>query len=85
MAGMPLITPELHRSRLHLRPFTNADAEALFALHSNAHVLRYWDAPQWTERDDHAARFLAVCEQMAKADQASVAVAELDVRPEGER
>jgi RimJ/RimL family protein N-acetyltransferase len=42
---MPLPTPTLHTARLRLRPFTRADADALFALHSSAHVLRYWDAP----------------------------------------
>jgi RimJ/RimL family protein N-acetyltransferase len=64
MAGMSLYTPELHTSRLRLRPFTDADAEALFALHSSAQVLRYWDAPPWTERDQ-ATRFIAACVQMA--------------------
>ncbi|MEX0429068.1 GNAT family N-acetyltransferase [Nocardioides sp. DS6] len=40
---MPLSTPTLSTARLRLRPFTEADADALFALHSNAEVLRYWD------------------------------------------
>ena len=39
---MPLPTPALHTARLRLRTFTDADEDALFALHSNAHVLRYW-------------------------------------------
>ncbi len=47
---MPLPTPTLLTARLRLRPCTSADSGALFALHSNAHVLRYWDAPPWTER-----------------------------------
>ena len=47
---MPLPTPTLHTARLRLRPFTGADADPLFALHSNAHVLRYWDSPPWTDR-----------------------------------
>ena len=46
---MSLPTPTLHAARLRLRPFNEADADALFALHSNAHVLRYWDAPPWSE------------------------------------
>jgi [ribosomal protein S5]-alanine N-acetyltransferase len=41
MTRMRLPTPTLHTARLGLRPFTDADADALFALHSNAHVLRY--------------------------------------------
>jgi RimJ/RimL family protein N-acetyltransferase len=62
---MHLPTPTLHTARLCLRPFTNADAEALFALHSNAYVLRYWDAPPWTERE-RAERFIAASRRMAE-------------------
>lgn len=42
---MPLPTPTLYTARLRLPPFADADADALFALHSSPHVLRYWDAP----------------------------------------
>jgi RimJ/RimL family protein N-acetyltransferase len=63
MARMPLPTPTLRTARLRLRPFTSADADALFALQSNASVLRYWDAPPWTDRS-RADRFIAACEQM---------------------
>ena len=65
MAHMSLPTPTLHAARLRLRPFTSADAGALYALHSNAHVLRYWDAPPWSERE-RAERFLSACRQMAE-------------------
>jgi RimJ/RimL family protein N-acetyltransferase len=61
---MSLPAPTLHTAQLRLRPFTDADAEPLFALHSNAHVLRYWDSPPWDE-PERAERFLAVCRQMA--------------------
>ena len=61
---MSLPTPTLHTARLHLRPFVSADADDLFALHSNARVLRYWDSPPWTE-PARAERFLATCEQIA--------------------
>jgi RimJ/RimL family protein N-acetyltransferase/predicted enzyme related to lactoylglutathione lyase len=69
MAGMPLTattlhTPTLHTARLRLRPFTDADADALFALHSNAYVLRFWDSPPWGE-PARAERFIAACRQMA--------------------
>ena len=53
----------LRTARLALRPFTDADADALYALHSNAHVLRYWDAPPWKDRE-RATRFIAACRQM---------------------
>ncbi len=64
MAGMSLSPPILQTARLRLRPFAEADAEALFALHSDALVLRYWDSPPWTE-PARAEQFLATCEQMA--------------------
>ncbi|MGC0372647.1 GNAT family N-acetyltransferase [Streptomyces sp. SAI-229] len=61
---MTLATPVLHTARLRLRPFTDADADPLFALHGNAHVLRYWDSPPWTERA-RAERFVAMCRKTA--------------------
>ncbi|MFD7768105.1 GNAT family N-acetyltransferase [Streptomyces sp. NPDC059787] len=57
-------TPVLHTARLRLRPFTDADADPLFALHSSAHVLRYWDSPPWTERA-RAERFIAMSRKTA--------------------
>jgi ribosomal-protein-alanine N-acetyltransferase len=65
MALMSLPTPTLHTERLRLRPFGDADADALYALHSNAYVLRYWDSPPWTERA-RADRFIANCRQLAE-------------------
>lgn len=46
MTSTSLPTPTLHTARLRLRPFDDADANDLFALHSSARVLRYWDAPR---------------------------------------
>lgn len=60
---MLLPTPTLRTARLLLRPFTEADTDAIFALQSNPHVLRYWDSPPWTERA-RAERFIARCRQM---------------------
>jgi RimJ/RimL family protein N-acetyltransferase len=65
MANVSLPTPTLLTGRLRLRPFTSTDADALFALHSNAYVLRYWDSPPWKERM-RPERFLAACERMAE-------------------
>jgi len=42
MTPMALPTPTLHTARLRLRPFDDADADDLFALHSSASVLRYY-------------------------------------------
>ncbi len=61
---MTLATPILDTARLRLRPFTDADAAALFALHSSARVLRYWDAPPWSE-PARAERFITACRTMA--------------------
>lgn len=60
-----LPTPTLTTDRLRLRPFGDADADALFALHSDAYVLRYWDSPPWSERS-RAQRFIGACRTMAE-------------------
>ncbi|WP_309057122.1 GNAT family protein [Streptomyces sp.] len=57
---MTLTTPVLHTARLRLRPFADGDAASLYALHSDAHAMRYWDSPPWTE-PARAQRFLTVC------------------------
>jgi len=56
----------MHTDRLRLRPFDDADANDLFALHSSAYVLRYWDAPPWSQRG-RAERFITACRQMAES------------------
>ena len=61
---MSLITSTLLTSRLRLRPFEDSDTTALFELHSDAYVLRYWDAPAWTERV-RAERFIGASRKMA--------------------
>ena len=61
---MSLHTPDLQTDRLRLRPFDSGDADELFTLQSNAHVLRYWDSPPWTDRE-RADQFIARCQQMA--------------------
>jgi len=71
---MPAPTPTLPTARLRLRPFRDADADALWALHSNAHVLRYWDSPPWSE-PARAQRFIAVCGQMAETHTRNAASA----------
>jgi RimJ/RimL family protein N-acetyltransferase len=65
MPFVRLPTPTLETARLRLRSVTEADADDLFALHSDAHVLRYWDSPSWTDRS-RADRFIARCRQLAE-------------------
>ena len=60
---MPLPTPILQTERLLLRPFSESDADDIYALQSNARVLRYWDSPPWTERS-RADAFIAACRKM---------------------
>ena len=75
--GRVLPTPTLVTARLRLRPFEEADAAPLFALHSDAHVLRYWDSPPW-ESPERAQRFLATCRALAEEGSgARVAVEDL--------
>ncbi|MEV7419857.1 GNAT family protein [Streptomyces sp. NPDC089919] len=60
---MTLTTPQLSTPRLRLRPFSEADAGRLYALHSNTRVMRYWDSAPWTDRS-RADRFLATCKKI---------------------
>lgn len=41
--------PTLAGPRVLLRAMTAADAPALFALHADAQVMRYWSTPPWTD------------------------------------
>lgn len=41
--------PELSSPRLHLREVRTDDAPALFAIHSDPQIMRYWSYPAWTE------------------------------------
>ena len=60
---MPLSTPTLQTGRLLLRPFAESDLESIYALQSNARVLRYWDSPPWSDRA-RARAFLDACLKM---------------------
>ncbi|WP_193614149.1 GNAT family N-acetyltransferase [Nocardioides lijunqiniae] len=62
---MSLPAPTVHSARLRLRPFVDADTESLYAMHSDAHVLRYWDAPPWQD-PTRAQAFLSRSREMAE-------------------
>ena len=71
---MGLPTPTLQTSRLRLRPFTAADTDAIFGVFSNPRVMRYWDAPAWSERAQ-AERFIATSQRMEQeGDGARLAI-----------
>ena len=58
-AATPPPVPRLESGRVCLRALQPGDADALFALHSDARVMRYWSYPAWTERRqavEHLAR-----------------------------
>ena len=61
---MSLFSPTLFTPRLRLRPFEDADGNDLFALLSDAHILRYWDAPPWSNLG-RAEQFISACREMA--------------------
>ena len=63
---MSLRTPTLLTRRLRLRPVVAGDADALFDLLSDAHVLRYWDEPPWTDRAS-ASRFVERSDALARS------------------
>ena len=65
MVHITISTPTIQTGRLRIRPFNDSDANALFAIHSNAEVLRYWDAPAWSEFAS-AERFIVKCRQIEK-------------------
>jgi ribosomal-protein-alanine N-acetyltransferase len=66
---MGFTIPTLATERTVLRPFTDADAEDLFRLHSDADTLKYWDSSPWT-RPDQATRFLERSQRAADEDRA---------------
>jgi [ribosomal protein S5]-alanine N-acetyltransferase len=45
----PFDTLTLDTARLHLRPLAPADAAALYRLHADPVVMRYWSSPPWTD------------------------------------
>lgn len=47
--------PVLSGARLRLRALHERDTDALFALHSDAQVMRYWSFTAWTEREQAVA------------------------------
>ena len=71
-------TPSLVTERLRLRPVAPGDASALFAMHTDRHVLSFWDAPAWTARGQ-AESFVQRSAQMAQdGEGARVAIERAD-------
>ena len=58
--------PELRTPRLRLREFRADDAEALYAVHSDPRVMRYWSFPAWTRMEQAQAKVAAILEERAR-------------------
>lgn len=55
----------LHTARLELRPLRETDVPALFAIHSDAQAMRYWDHTIWTS--DERGRAMVARDRAATA------------------
>ena len=70
--------PELSSSRLHLREVREDDAAALFAIHSDARVMRYWSYPAWTELAQAEQKIADIQRQRRELDMLVWAIADAD-------
>ena len=58
--------PELRTPRLRLREIRPDDADALFAVHSDPRVMRYWSFPAWTDPAQARAKVAAILDERAR-------------------
>lgn len=58
----------LSTPRLQLRPLQPGDAEALFAIHSDARVVRYWSSRPWTSLDQADAMIASDLKELPAGD-----------------
>lgn len=63
-----LFQPELHSARLRLREVRQDDAPALFAIHSDPVVMRYWSYPAWTALAQAEAKVADIQRQRREQD-----------------
>jgi RimJ/RimL family protein N-acetyltransferase len=76
MAAIALSQPDLHAPRVRLREFRVDDAPALYAVHSDPRVMRYWSFPAWTRAEQAQARVAHVLEQRARGEVFAWAIAD---------
>lgn len=60
MAWIPAPVPPLDGVRVRLRPLVPDDAAALFALHSDTRVMRYWGFPAWSDTQQAVDRLACI-------------------------
>ena len=70
--------PELSSPRLRLREVRDSDAAALFAIHSDARVMRYWSYPAWTELAQAEQKIADIQRQRRELDMLVWAIADAD-------
>ena len=68
--------PQLHGPRLHLREVNHNDALALYAIHSDPQVMRYWSYPAWTQLAQAQAKVEEIIRQRREQDILVWAIAE---------
>ena len=76
MDAAALIQPELHTPRLRLREFRADDAAALYAVHSDPRVMRYWSFAAWTRPEQAEAKVAAILAERARGEVHVWAVAD---------
>ncbi|MET0982139.1 MAG: GNAT family N-acetyltransferase [Telluria sp.] len=59
------LPPVLHTARLTLRPLADGDGPALFAIFSDAEVVRYWSRSAWTGMEQAGEMLAAAAEGYA--------------------
>ena len=74
----PLPQPELRSARLRLREVRTDDAPALFAIHSDPQVMRYWSYPAWTELAQAEQKIADIQRQRRELDMLVWAIADAD-------
>lgn len=73
-----LFQPLLHTERLHLREVRGDDALALYAIHSDPEVMRYWSYPAWTQLAQAQAKVDDIARQRREQDILVWAIADAD-------
>jgi ribosomal-protein-alanine N-acetyltransferase len=76
MDAIALLQPELRTPRLRLREVRADDAAALYAVHSDPRVMRYWSFPAWTQLAQAEARVVHILGQRVRGEVFVWAVAD---------
>lgn len=78
MLSVRVPQPVIGTERLHLREVTRDDALALYAIHSDPQVMRFWSYPAWTQLAQAQAKVDAIATQRREQDILVWAIADAD-------